>query len=619
MSVLEDLTVNEANLLRQIDLVKKYSAEKVETLPEHVYNAMNGLARSFLAYKDSKGRPGWSRRVVDEYGEAVWSPEQASLLEKAGPNLFKLLSGEVAEEVAPVAASALIGGGALDPPSLRLTPESTAVRPDMTGVTVSLDAIVDSISNKLAELDEKNREIASTIGPVAFINKLEMDPFVGPFPPYLPARIQIPARAILPSINALMEAVRLLSSEMAFDVGFLRQLSSIVLGVFDILRGEWRDGVLSFMGVISSNWMIYGMIGKTVRWVYNFISPDIQSRLAADVYASFKSMFVGAWFWLFSVVSPDFVRGRLNEIFEANKAAVDELNKKIDLVEAEARKTAADANMRVIINFPRVPLDRLPSLDDIQNIQALLHHPAVLCSPATKTLLAPAMDIPVLRVLLELLNIPTLPEDIQEACKDVGNPIDEGVKALAPTVVPLNSTAAKRQSVIARNRNRKAANAQQKTSAVTATAASTATPRNSLFNRMRNRKSNTLSALTSKGTSLLSSATAKGTDLLKSAKERGTGLLSSTKETASSGLKTLGKSDFVADILKADEPEKKSWNPFATKKKPTLTQRLKKTVAQGIKASPLKNAMGIPNKPPEEPKKGLFGAFTRKNKTSAKV
>ncbi len=49
--------------------------------------------------------------------------------------------------------------------------------------------------------------------------------------------------------------------------------------IYDVSRGEWRDGVLSFLGVFSNNWMFLGIMGKTFRWVYNFLRTACPSRM----------------------------------------------------------------------------------------------------------------------------------------------------------------------------------------------------------------------------------------------------------------------------------------------------------------------------------------------------
>lgn len=104
-----------------------------------------------------------------------------------------------------------------------------------------------------------------------------------------------------------------------------------------------------------------------------------------------------------------------------------------------AQATESAKQLGVKVEFPKIPLDKIPSFDDIQNFQAILHQPEIVCSPVFQQALAPAMEIPTLRVFLELLDIPTRPEKFAEMCKDQpksGSVADSITKALTPTIVP---------------------------------------------------------------------------------------------------------------------------------------------------------------------------------------
>jgi hypothetical protein len=123
-------------------------------------------------------------------------------------------------------------------------------------------------------------------------------------------------------------------------------------------------------------------------------------------------------------------------MIDTAKMPLEELNKKIEAIEQQTQQVAEKAGVQVV--FPKIPLDKIPSFDDIQNFQSLLSNPEIYCSPVFQAALAPAMSIPPLRLFLELLNVPTLPEKIQERCKDMPQDIAESITAaLKPVVIPL--------------------------------------------------------------------------------------------------------------------------------------------------------------------------------------
>jgi len=411
--------LNSLQVLEKINTTKKYLQNHQADLPNHLYTAMDGLSRTGLAFLEAKGAKGWASNVQTEDGDSMWTPEQAQQLEQLVPQ-------------------AVQRGGAMGLGTLKFGTESDLIKPTEDLNLPSLDDMVANVRSYLARIDAKNKEIAKAIGPVAIVNSMTSDVQLGPVIPWMPSPLMIPPKALLPIFNAILESCRLLVSNSALDIPFLRKLFSIVLTIYDVSRGEWRDGVLSFLGVFSNNWMFLGIMGKTFRWVYNFISPDLQTRLEDDVFASMKSAFLGGWLWVISIISPSFVRTTVNNLVETAKQPIEELNKTLEQLSAQATESAKTLGVKV--EFPRIPLDKMPSFDDIQNFQAILHQPEIVCSPVFQQALQPAMTIPVLRVFLELLNIPTRPEKMAEMCKNQGSVADSITKALTPTIVPVEST-----------------------------------------------------------------------------------------------------------------------------------------------------------------------------------
>lgn len=408
--------ISEAEVLRTLQEAKTAVQTHKDQLPNALYKAMNGFSQTFLSYKEKNGAAGWAKEAVDEFGEPLWTAEQAAEIEAAFP-------------VAVAQA-----GGAMGIESLKFGPSSTLITPTEP-INFSIDEIVGNVSSYLAALDKKNRELAALIGPVAIINNMKEDPRIGPLP-FIGREVQIPARAILPMINAALEACRLLVSNQLIDSSFLRSILSFALAILDISRGEWRDGILSALGLFGKQWMMIGLIGKTARWVYNFISPDIQSRLSTDIFDASKSMIVGFWLWWVSILSPDYVRATINDMIATATKPLETINEQLAKVEQQAQVSAAKLGAKVV--FPRLPIERIPSFDDIQNFQSLLHQPEIVCSAAFQQAIQPAMSIPVLRVVLELLNIPITPEKKAEVCKDI--PANQSIvnsvaQALEPTVV----------------------------------------------------------------------------------------------------------------------------------------------------------------------------------------
>jgi len=235
----------------------------------------------------------------------------------------------------------------------------------------SLDRFSGSVQKFLVSVDELNRELALAIGPVAMIREMN-DPEVRI--PKIPKPVIISKYAIIPAINIFLEACRLLVITNRFDSPMLRKILSLVLGVFDIIRGEWKAGVLSLMGVFSREMLVIGLIGKTIGLMYNWISPDIQGEAQGAIYSSVKSMIIGAWLHVLSIVAPEQIRQKIGQL---------------------------------------VPLGDFPQ-DNIQKIQTLFHDPKIVC--ALKDKIVSAREEAPIRIVLELLNVP---DDLEAFCNGV--------------------------------------------------------------------------------------------------------------------------------------------------------------------------------------------------------
>lgn len=428
--------VSQDQVLEEINKAKQYLEANKDVIGERVYDAMDGFSRTALQFLNTKGAQGWAAAAQDATGNALWAGAEAEAVEAALP------------------AAIVQAGGGPQIPGIRLGTNSSLITKPLPE-DLSLDKAYYAARDYLAAIDEKNREIAQTIGPVAFINEMEQDPRVGPFPPYLPVPLIFPSRLILPMLNTVLETCRILVSVYPFRSDILRQILSLVLAVFDVSRGNWRDGVLSLFGLFSTNMMLVGMVGKTARWVYNFISPDLQDQLEDDLYKSAKSMFVGFWLWLLSIAAPDFVRNQINELMETANSAIQAAKDKIEPIQQKA--IASGQQMGLKVSFPKFPLERLPSLDDIQNFQSLLHRPEILCSAEFQAVLQPALAIPPVRLLLELLNFPTQEQDKAKLCAGRPSSVGEALtQSLTPVVTPqkVGGTRRRRQRSVSRRRKR---------------------------------------------------------------------------------------------------------------------------------------------------------------------
>jgi hypothetical protein len=289
---------------------------------------------------------------------------------------------------------------------------------------ISLDGTYWKIRNFLKGLDKQAHDLSREMGPFKFFYDSPVDipvpvpiPFPLVSPPFITVvTVKVPPRVIPFLIENLVETIRLIFSVGPLSNEVARKVLSIVLAIIDLIKGEWKHGILSFAGYYGQYPLIAGLIGKVFLNVFSFIAPDIQEDLLFDIYKSGKSIFIGFYLWAFSVFAPDFIRGRVKAAFENPKY--------LDIV--TKIKESADSKGYVIN-----PTDTfIISFDDIQNLQSIARQPSVMCSAEFHKAIEALVEIIPVRLFLEMINIPCDPETFDLTCGPYANlPIENTIGA----------------------------------------------------------------------------------------------------------------------------------------------------------------------------------------------
>jgi hypothetical protein len=367
-------------------------------------------------------------KITTPNGDAAFSAEEAAKANGLIDSVKPIVSGLFSERTQK--------GGGKDPEQLAdqlLELAGSAVDPEQ----ISVDNLYFKMTDYLDKLDDQNRSIARQIGPVAFTSELKVDPFI-PNPLQVigipPPKFQIPARSILPITNAVLEMFRLMVTLSPIQFPFIRNLLTITIAIFDVLRGEWKYGLFSLLGLLGNKPLLFGVFLKVLRDAWLLIEPGLAKQLRTNVFKASKSMVVGFWLWSFATFAPDYIRGPLEAGVGPFRQLVDTLNEQVTGFQEQANAAAEPLGIKV--TFPTVPTDIVPSFADIQNLQTIVQQPEVYCSAPVKALLEPVKALPPLRFVLEMLNIPMVPELQAEACKDIDpdNLSGELAKRLRPQI-----------------------------------------------------------------------------------------------------------------------------------------------------------------------------------------
>jgi hypothetical protein len=397
-------------------------------LKESVYSSFSAISYLLIEAKKANFQPGWALKVKGPNGLILFTPEEAATIEGLAKHAEVLFQDNAKAQAEAQAKEQTGGKLSLMPITSKAGIFQEAPKPS-TGMSfdtslISLDGTYWKIRNFLKGLDQQTHDLSRAIGPFKFFYESPVDipvpvpiPFPLVSPPFITiVTVKIPPRVIPFLIENLVETIRLIFSVGPLSNEVARKVLSIVLAIIDLIKGEWKHGILSFAGYYGQYPLIAGLIGKVFLNVLSLIAPDIQEALFFDIYRSGKSIFIGFYLWVFSVFAPDFIRGRVKAAFE-NPTYLDIVTK---------IKESADSKGYVVN-----PVDTfIISFDDIQNLQSIARQPSVMCSADFHKAIEGLVEIIPVRLFLEMINIPCDPETFDLTCGPYANlPIEDTIGA----------------------------------------------------------------------------------------------------------------------------------------------------------------------------------------------
>jgi hypothetical protein len=403
-------------LEKKLNEIQSYVQKNPEETNTHLYSFFEKATELGTQLVKSQGNTGWSQTLKDSSGNLLFSPEESKDIEsyiQIPTNLEKIQLG----------GALLIPGGInslLQPGAIPIDPRD-----------ISIDEAFFKLKKYLEEYDFKFKEIASQLGVLDLIQEgpdlkgvIPMPPPIPPIPWYFSRRLAVPLA------STFVEIMRVWIAILPIDFTLYRFWLSLIQTFLDAIRGDLKQAIMSSLGLFSQGGLRSGILGRFLINLLSFVSPDLQEQFAVNLYKTSKSFTVGIVLWMFSVLAPDAVRLTVSKSLDLAKETVNEFNEKIKDVEQQVDTVAQKAGLEV--SFPRIPEEFVPTLDDIQNIQMLARNPQVFCSPQFQAILEPLKVVPPMRFVLDMLNIPTVQEDVEATCKGVdSSSIEAAVKQWA--------------------------------------------------------------------------------------------------------------------------------------------------------------------------------------------
>lgn len=392
----------------------------------NLYSSIENILHLVDCILETNGAAGWAANVKDDEGKQILTPQEQATFEKSMEPYTGLLIAFFKET----------DDDDIDD-HLSFFPQKMKT---MSGGAVGIDELYDKVISYLQYLNQQSQQFAKTsnLGIVKWESSYDdmstgapLDdpkPFIplgAALTPVFPTALQVaeqmpvPARAIVFFTYLLMDTTRLMIGISPIDWPTSRKILSLVLSVIDILRGDWKKAVISFTGYFGQNYVVVGTFCKVFLDIFMLISPDLQNAILNGILDVSKSLFAGSLLFIVQTFSPAIVREQIIPVFDE----IDRIIKKNNEILKED-------------NLPAMPSYLAPSFTHIQNLQAFVSNPDLVCSTNFRdeilpSLLGPSVDDTdettskftgsksnyIMKIILQLLRIPVTKKQLDRVCE----------------------------------------------------------------------------------------------------------------------------------------------------------------------------------------------------------
>ena len=357
-----------------------------KNMPEKLYNSVSGISKILNAIIKTKGE-NWTTYVTNNKGEQLLSEEEQIKFKRVfEPYIHSILSFFDKE-------SQQKGGDAMTLSGLtkeEFMEKMKEADPDTKGI----DSIYYKFFNKLFQIDNMSKKFASQYGITRLEQTADLQEDIRLFPPIISgivadalaivsdgailptitqdalSQVKIPFRTIVFIIYLAFDIARITFGIL--NVSYLRKIFSALVAILDILKGDWKKAILSFVGFFGMAPMLYAEIARIFLTLFEILAPQLQMSIIFGSLDVSKSLLIGILLSIFQVTAPEVVR--LPVIGALEKIAKIKANMDNKLIE-EGKSARPDYFA--------------PTYEDLINIQAIFRDPILNCSNEFQSALQP--------------------------------------------------------------------------------------------------------------------------------------------------------------------------------------------------------------------------------------
>ncbi len=354
--------------------IEEELAKHPDTIPEHVFQTLETICKLVYLWKTSEKKSGWSKQL------GLLEPEESTVLESRFQDLETQAGGGEKEDE-------------------------------------EFENEYQTFQQKLGDIGTQWREIINALGVVATNTLQKVSASLGNGEKQDKSNQKESAETnltgnILMFFSTLVESLRIWVAYSYVDSATYRVLLSFSQSILDTIRGNIRQALISSLGVFGQHGYYISVLMRFVVNIIETVSPGISKNLEMDLFKNMKTITAGALLWTYYTFAPLSLKYNINQIFEEVKKIAKEEEIALGPLTSKVKKAAADKDIEV----PDLPLETVPSFEDIQTLGSLLNQPEIACLPSFKKLMYPLRSVFMLRLTLDLLNVPTGKAEIDDLC-----------------------------------------------------------------------------------------------------------------------------------------------------------------------------------------------------------
>jgi len=368
----------------------------------NIYQSTNGILRVLNAIVKTDGQ-NWASHVLDENGNPLLTPVEQQQFTDAFQNHI--------DDILQFFGKQSGGNNDVNDQYIESLVNSSDDQKD------GIDDLYTTFIDKIRSMDQVVNDYASQYGVLKLEKEHDMMPDIPLIPEtvtdiissglsfFVPAditkealsKLKIPFRTIVSTIYIALDIARLTLSLKGQESQ--SKILSVLLSILELLRGDWKKSILSFIGYYGMTPLLYGQLGKVFLTSFRMFSPDLQDDFVFGSFDATKSFIIGILLSIFQVTAPQEIRLPIIAALDKIRLRKERINGVLEQADLPAR-----------------PNYLSPTFQDLNNIQAIMTDPAYVCSCEFEELVKAVDKSAIIRTILELLRIPVTKEFIEYKC-----------------------------------------------------------------------------------------------------------------------------------------------------------------------------------------------------------